>query len=64
MKSLFDNLAARLDKIVGTPDTATIYPNDKTHYWLMAVVLLAMACLLLLMVYFVEYCMKLGLKIP
>ena len=58
MKKFVDDLAVTFDEIVGTPDTTTINPNEKTPYWLMAV-----SFVLLLMVYLVKYCMKVGLTV-
>ena len=58
MKKFVDDLAVTFDEILGTPDTTAINPNEKTPYWLMVV-----SFVLLLMVYFVKYCMKVGLTI-
>ena len=57
MKNLADDL---LDGLVDTPGTTSINPNDKTNYWLIAVVLLAIAWLLLLLVSVVKYYLRRG----
>ena len=60
MKSLFDDLAVTSDEIVDAAETAPINPSNGTNYWLIAVVLLALACLLLLVTIGVNYYMKRG----
>ena len=52
------------DDVADMSETMSINPNDKTNYWLMAVILLASAWLILLVVIIVEYYMKCGLTIP
>lgn len=44
MKSLVNDLVFTSDKIVDMPETTSVNPNDKTNYWFIGVVLLAMAC--------------------
>ena len=46
------------DEIIHTPENISINPNDKANYWLIAVVLLAIACLLCLVIIVVKYCIK------
>ena len=50
MKVLVDDIVVIYDGDVDTPENTSIIPNAKTNYWLFAVVLLAVACLLLLVV--------------
>ena len=64
MKSLFNDVAVTRDEIVDTPETTSIHPKNKANYWLIAVILLEIACLLLLVVIIVKFCMKHGLTIP
>ena len=58
MKSLADDLVVSCDEIVDTPETALINSSGGINHGLIAVVLLATACLLLLMVMVVKYYMK------
>ena len=59
MKSLADDLVVTCDEILDTPDTTSINSNDKTNYWLIASVLLAVTWLLLLLaVIVVKYHVK------
>ena len=59
MKSLADDLVVTYDEILDTPDTTSINSNDKTNYWLIASVLLAVTWLLLLLaVIVVKYHVK------
>ena len=58
MKSLADDLVVTCDEILDTPDTTSINSNDKTNYWLIATVLLAVTWLLLLAVIVVKYHVK------
>ena len=46
------------------PETTSINSNDKTNYWLIAVVFLTIACLLLSVVIIFKYYMKHRLTIP
>ena len=48
MKSIVDGLGAICDETVDIPETTSISPKGKENYWLIAVFLLAIACLLLL----------------
>ena len=59
MKSLVDDLVVTCDRIADTPKSAVINPSDGINYWLIAVVLLSVACLLLLVVIVVNYCIVL-----
>ena len=63
MKSLTDHLIVSCDETEDTPETTSINRNDKTNYRLLTVILLAIACLLLL-VAIVKYNMKRRLTIP
>ena len=58
MKSFADDLVVTCDEILDTPDTTSINPNDKTNYWLITTVLLAVTWLLLLAVIVVKYHVK------
>ena len=59
IKSLADDLVVTCDEILDTPDTTSINSNDKTNYWLIASVLLAVTWLLLLLaVIVVKYHVK------
>lgn len=62
MKSLTDDLAVMRDETKDTPEATSINPNDKANYWLRNVVILAIACLLLL-VAVVKYYMKISQQI-
>ena len=48
MKSLADNVLVIWDEVVDTTESAVISPRDGIKYWLIAVILLALECLLLL----------------
>ena len=48
MKSLVDDLAVTFDEIIDTTENASVNPNDKASYCFIAIVLLAVVCLLLL----------------
>ena len=63
MKSIFDDLVVTCDEIINTPETISISLSGGINYWLIAVVLLAIACLLLLVVV-VKFNIKHGLTIP
>ena len=52
------------DEIVNTSETTSVRLENKINYWLHYVVLLATACLLLLIITVVQYCMKRGLIVP
>ena len=43
------------NETVDTPETKSINYSDRTNYWLIATVLLAIACFLLLVVTVVKY---------
>ena len=45
IKSLVDDLVVAYDKIEDNPESASINPSKGISYWLIAVVLLAKACL-------------------
>ena len=63
-KVLFDDLVVTCNVIMNTLETALINSNNsKTTYWLTAVVLLAIVCLLLLTVIPVQYYIKSELTI-
>ena len=64
MKNLVNDLVTACYKIQDTTETTSINPNKKENYWLIAVAISAIACLLLSVVIIVKYYMKLGLKIP
>lgn len=46
-KSLVNDLVLTYNKIVNTPETGSFNFNDKTNYWLLFVVLLAIVSLIL-----------------
>ena len=46
-KSLVNDLVLTYNKIVNIPETGSINFNDKTNYWLLFVVLLAIVSLIL-----------------
>ena len=48
MKSLADNVLVIWDEVVDTTKSAVINPSDGINYCLIAVILLALECLLLL----------------
>ena len=52
---LADDLVVPCDETVDMPEAVLINPNDKTNHWLLTVVLLAIACLILLVVIVVNY---------
>ena len=58
MKSLADDVVVTYDEIVDTPKSAVINPSDGINYWLIAVILLAMGCLLFLVFIVVKYYMR------
>ena len=58
MKSLTDDLAVMRDETKDTPEATSINPNGKANYWLRNVVILAIACLLLLVAIVVKYYMN------
>ena len=57
-KNLVHDLIVTCYEIVGTTENTSINFNDKTSYWLFCVVLLAIACLLLLLIIAVGCYMK------
>ena len=52
------------EEIVDTPNSIVVNPSNVINYWLIAVVLLTITCLLLLVAIFVQYYLKYGLTIP
>ena len=64
MKSLFDDLAVTCDEIEDTQESVVVNTSKRINYWLIVVVLFAIACLLSLVTIVVKYCMKRGLTIP
>ena len=64
IKSLLENLVVICDEIVDTPDSASISLRSGINYWLIPVVLLAIAGLLILMAIIINYYMKHELTIP
>ena len=63
-KSLVDDLAVTCNEMENIPENASINCSNGIIYWLVAFVLLAIACLLQLIVMAVKYCMKHDLTIP
>ena len=64
IKSLNGDLVVICDKTGNTLESVVINSSDGISYWLIAVVLLAITCLLLLVAIIVKDCMKSGLTIP
>ena len=64
IKSHVYDLIVAWDEIEGIAESALINPSNEINYWLIAVVLLTIACLLLLVAIFVKYYMKSILTIP
>ena len=64
MKIVVDDLIATCDEVEDTPKIRPINPSDGINYWLIVVVLVAIARLLFLVVIVVNYCIKRGLTIP
>ena len=64
MKGLDDGLVVICDRTMDMSQTKSINPNDKTNYWFITVVLIAVVCLLLLVVIVDKWYMKRGLTIP
>ena len=58
VKSLVDDLVVTCDQFENIPESAVINPSNGINYWLLAVVLLAITCILLLVVKIVKYYMK------
>ena len=56
VKSLIDDLVPIYDEIDDTPKSVVINPSNGINYCLIAVSLLAIACLLLLVIMIVKYC--------
>ena len=52
------------EEIVDTPNSIVVNPSNVINYWLIAVVLLTITCLLLLVAIFVQYYLKYGLTVP
>ena len=63
-ESLIDDALFTCDDIVDTPETISINPGDKTNYWILDILLVAIACLILVVVIVVKYYMNAGLAIP
>lgn len=64
MKNLINDLAVICNEIEDTPESGLINHCDGINYWVIAVVLLSVACLLLLVVIIVNYYLKCGLTNP
>ena len=64
MKSLAYDPVVTCDEIMDTTETASIDSNHNPNCWVIAVVHLAITCLLLLLVITVKYYMKHGLAVP
>lgn len=56
-KNLVDDIET-CNEIANTPETTPIISYGKTNHWLIAIILLAITCLLLLAVIVVKYYMK------
>ena len=46
VKSLVDNLVVTCDEFENTPENSVINPSNGINYWLLAVVILAITCIL------------------
>ena len=64
MKSLAYDPVVSCDEIMDTTETASIDSNHNPIYWVIAVVHLAITCLLLLLVITVIHHTKRGLAVP
>lgn len=64
MKSLAYDPVVSCDEIMDTTETASIDSNHNPIYWVIAVVHLAITCLLLLLVINVKHHTKRGLAVP
>ena len=64
MKSFADGLGVTCDEIVNIPQTAPINHSHGINHRFIAVVLLAIACLLLLVQIVCEYYIKYALTVP
>ena len=51
-------------KYVDTVKSIVTNPSNRKYYWLIAVVLLSIACFLLVVVVIIKYCVKRQLTIP
>lgn len=63
-ESVVDDLVITCDETVDIPEATSINFNNEINYWFLSVVILQIACLLLLLVITVKYCMNCGLTIP
>lgn len=63
MKSLVDDLVVTCGEIVDMPETTSVNPTDKINYWFIGAALLVLACLLLLVVIFVKYYVKIIVRL-
>ena len=64
MKSLAYDPVVSCDEIMDTTETASIDSNHNPNCWVIAVVHLAITCLLLLLVITVKHHTKRGLAVP
>ena len=64
MESLAYDPVVSCDEIMDTTETASIDSNHNPIYWVIAVVHLAITCLLLLLVITVKHHTKRGLAVP
>lgn len=64
MYSLVNDLVVICDETEDIPNSSSINLSNKISYWLIAVVLLATLCLLLLVTIFVKWYVKRGLTTP
>ena len=64
MYSLVNDLVVICDETEDIPNSSSINLSNKISYWLIAVVLLATLCLLLLATIFVKWYVKRGLTTP
>ena len=60
---LSEIVVATCHEAADTPESTPVNPSDGTNYWLIAVALLSIACLLLLVVIAFKYDTKCGLTI-
>ena len=63
MKNLVNDLVVTRNETIDTPEIGPINHSNGVNYWLIDVILLAIACLLLLMATVVKYYIKRGLTI-
>ena len=64
IKILVANLEVKCHEIDDIPDSPSINPSNGINYWVIGVILLAIACFLLLLTIVVKHHMQCGFTIP